>query len=235
VVIGEQATSCDILADELEMAVADGCALGAKSVVIKLARPRGQTETLVSLLLPDLAAQAHAIAEANEALVAIDADDAKAAHNAEALRGVPEVAKYLLLMGKIRRQELTLTAEQKPAFQKLGERVAPHLRALGALAEQARARQAERAALNERLAALQAAREAARAAVNCRIDTAGGEIIVRTMKLDPEAPPLAGLPPAELRARLRATAQAGSLLFSGAGGSFEWHWAPPGEQPQPAP
>jgi hypothetical protein len=138
------------------------------------------------------------------------------------------VAKYLMLLGKIRRQELTLTAEQKPAFQKLGERVAPQVKALGALAEQAKAREAERAVLDERIAALQAAREAARAAVNCRIDKVGGEIIVRTMKVDPEAPPLAGLLPAELRARLHATAQAGSLLFSGASGSFEWQWAPPG-------
>jgi hypothetical protein len=229
VVIGEQATSCDILAEELEIAVADGCALGARSVVIALARPRGQTQTLVSLLLPDLAAEALAVAAAREALAALDASDARAAHDAQALQALPEVAKYLMLLGKIRKQELTLTAEQKPVFQKLGERVAPNLRALGALAEQSRARAAERAGLEERIAALQAAHEAARAAVHCRIANVGGELIVRTVTVDPAAPPLAGLPPGELRARLRASAQGNSLLFSGAGGSFEWHWVPPGE------
>ncbi len=225
VVIGEQATSCDILAEELQIEVADGCALGARSAVIALARPRGQTETLVSLLLPDLEATAIAIAGASERIAELDAADAAGQRDLAALRGHPELVKYMMLLGKLRKQELALTAEQKPAFQKLGERVAPQLKALAALGEAARARAAEREALAGRIAGLEAERDAARQAVACRIERVGGDLIVRTLKLDPEAPPLAGLPPADLRARLRATAHGNTLLFSGGSGRFEWRWA----------
>lgn len=227
VVVQEQAVGCDILADEVVLARADGCAVAGKTVDIALARPRGRTETLVSMLLPDLEGYDRELATLRGQLDALVGAGEAAQVQVAALRGQPEVAKYLLIAGKIRKQELVLTAEQKPAFQKLADQVAPVLKALARLGEEARARAAEREALAVRADEIAAARDAATAAVSCRVAQVGGELIVRRMKLDAEAPPLASLPPAEVKARLRASSQGNSLLFSGSSGSFAWQWEPP--------
>lgn len=222
VVISERAVGCDILADELEVALAEASVLGATALSIAAVRPRGPAETLVSILLPPDGEQLELLAAARAQLEGLELADDEAKRQMEALRGRPGVANYLTIAGKVRRQELTLSAEQKAAFQKLRDSVAPILKALAQISEQGKARAGHRETLQAAIAGVEAARRTANEAVKCSIGEISGEVIVRTRQIAPDAKPPASLPPNELKVFLRAMPPGCRPLFTGSSGGFEW-------------
>ena len=212
VVVRERAVGCDILADELDIALAEASVLAGRRIAVAQVRPHGPAETVVSVLLPPEDAQ----------LDELQAADEQARQVMDTLRVRPGVANYLTVAARVHRQEIALNAEQQAAFHKLRDNVSPVLKAMAQLSEQGKARAAHREKLLAAIAGVEAARQAAAESINCRIDDIAGELIVRARYLNADAKPPQGLAQGELRAFLRAAPGGSRPLFAGSSGSFEW-------------
>ncbi|NMF98337.1 FapA family protein [Aromatoleum toluolicum] len=222
VVVRERAVGCDILADELEIALAEASVLAGRRIAVAQVRPHGPTETVVSVLLPPEDAQGGLIKAARAQLDELQAADEQARQIMDTLRMRPGVANYLTVAARVQRQEIALNAEQQAAFHKLRENVTPVLKAMAQLSEQGKARAAHREKLLAAIAGVEAARQAAAESINCRIADIAGELIVRARHLNADAKPPQGLAPGELRTFLRAAPGGSRPLFAGSSGSFEW-------------
>jgi hypothetical protein len=121
------------------------------------------------------------------------------------LRSEKEVASYLLLAGKLRRQEVTLSAEQQVGWRRLSALVAPVLRTMSQLAEVARELDGNLNALRSQHDEVTAAREQACSGIACTVERVEGETRVSTLLLRLADTPLSALPGKDLKARLRRT------------------------------
>ncbi|BAL26595.1 flagellar assembly protein A [Azoarcus sp. KH32C] len=225
VVVGERAVGCDILADEVQVAVVQASVLASPSLTIEAVRPRGQAETLISVLLPAEDAQRALLAQASAQLESLDQADAAARQLLESARTQPGVANYMAVAGKLRRKEISLTAEQQAAFIKLRDKVAPVLKVLARLAEEGKARATQREALQSAMAAVEDERRKLREAVTCSIGDISGDVIVRARLQAADAKPVAQMTPAEIKAFLRATPPGSQKLLVAAKGSLQWRLA----------
>ncbi|NMF90886.1 DUF342 domain-containing protein [Aromatoleum petrolei] len=222
VVVRERAVGCDILADELDIALVEASVLAGRRVAVAQVRPHGPAETVVSVLLPPEDTQGELIRAARAQLDELQAADDQARQVIETLRGRPGVGNYLTVAAKVHRHEITLSAEQQAAFQKLRDSVAPVLKAMTQVSEQGKARAAHREKLLAAIAGVEAARQAAAASIRCSVADIGGELIVHARHLAADAKLPQGLAPGELRAFLRATPDGSRPLFAGSGGAFDW-------------
>lgn len=226
-VVVEQATRCDIVGDELSIDVCDSGALAAKSLHVAVARSRRELDNVFLLLLPDLSAYDKQI----EALRQKDASLAKmlAAQRdkIEALRSETEVARYLLLAEKLRRNEISLRPEQQVGWRRLSAAVAPALRTLSQLGEAANQVNSEANAVRAQIEALLAAKAASCQQVSGTVARVEGETRVSTLLIRQSETPLSALTGKELKARLRRTDTSTTLLFAAADGQFAWNCAPP--------
>ncbi|TXH26682.1 MAG: DUF342 domain-containing protein [Elusimicrobia bacterium] len=221
----EQATHCDIVADELSLDLGNACAVAAKAIHVRQSRSRGEVDSVLRLLLPDLSSFATRISTLEQKQKALKATSSEHQRKIDALRAEKEVASYLALAGKLRRQELTLRPDQEVAWRRLSAQLAPTLRTLSQLGETVKEIDEETSALEAEIADLAASREAACGALKCTVDTIVGETRISTLLVRLGETPLASLPLKELKARLRRSDGASKLLFAGARGSFAWAYS----------
>jgi uncharacterized protein (DUF342 family) len=226
VVVG-QATNCAIVADEVTLDVSEACGVAARAITVQTARSRRELDTVLLLLLPDLSTYAAQIAALEKKCAALDKEIAEHRSRIDALRSEKEVASYLLLAGKLRRQEVTLSAEQQVGWRRLSALVAPVLRTMSQLAEVARELDGNLNALRSQHNEVTAAREQACSGIACTVERVEGETRVSTLLLRLADTPLSALPGKDLKARLRRTDPATRLLFSGTAGHFAWSYRPP--------
>ena len=227
VVVLEQAVGCDIFGSEVSVADSEGSAIGGENVFIGVARQRGSNESLISLLLPDLVRFDREEQRLAASLKSLDEADERARSTAERAQSQPEVSRYLELARRLRSGEIKLKPEQTPVFDALSRKAAPVLKALGALSAEVEARKPQRAALLLEVEQIASLRREAGERVRCRIDEMNPGVVVRSLCRPADSPPLGELPPAELRAVLRASTAASQSLTQQSEGEFEWHF--PGE------
>jgi hypothetical protein len=220
-----RAVGCDIVADEVVIEFAEGCAIAARSVRIDATAARKQEGTIVTLLLPDLERYATEIDAAAAARSAAELATAPLRAALAALAEQPDMKSYLALQPRIKAKTLVMTAAQEANWQKLLGRIAPTLRDYARLHGELQALQGRAQEAASRIGELEAERAAALGAIRCAIAEVRGETIVRRRMVLPDAPALASLPAKELHMKLREAGAAAERIFSGEDGAVEW--APP--------
>ncbi len=233
-IIGQQvivghATSCDIVADELTLDVSEACALAGKTIHVGLARSRREVDNVLLMLLPDLSRQGAQIAVLQMQRAALETALADHRAGMDVLRGEKDLARYLLLGGKLRRHEVSLNPEQHLAWRRLSVLVAPALRTLSQLADLVKEQDAQLHALGEQIDELLATREQSCSDLACTVERIDGETRVAALLLRLTDTPLSALPGKDLKARLRRTDAATKLLFAGSSGNFSWVYRPSSE------
>ena len=228
VVVG-QATNCDIVADELSLDLCEACALAGKSIQVRVSRSRWDVESVLLLLLPDLSGYTLQLAALEKKRVALRKALADQRARMATLQSEKDVAKYLLLGGKLRRHEVTLSAEQQLGWRRLSALVAPALRTLSHCTEMIHEQEEQLSALDAQVDELLAARNECCNGLSCTIDRVEGETRVNTLSLRLSDTPLADLPSKELKIRLRRADAATRRLFSGASGRFSWTYDNPSD------
>jgi hypothetical protein len=226
VTVTECAVGCDIFADVVEIARAEGGSIGGTELRIASVGAHQQNETLVSVLLPALGESEAGIASAKAKLLELDEADADAKEQSDDLQAMPELARYIAITGKVRRKEVTLTAVQLDALRKMGQQVAPALRHLSLLAEAVKANAEIRRDIIAELERSEAACLKARQAVSCAIAEVTGEVIVRALPQPAGAKGVFAMTPPELKQFLRSTPPGARMLFADSSGSFEWTLSP---------
>lgn len=222
----EFAVHCNILGETIEVEAIEGCAIAGKTLLIGDAGPRHESETIVSILVPDLSSFDEKDRQIAKKIEEADLVIAKKSREIDVVAGEPQTKTYLALSAKLKRNEITFTPEQAENWQKLVVNVAPSLKKIARLSEEMKGLQAGRQSICDGLAALKQSRDEASAGISCSIENIRGGVLVRTLKIKPEVKPLSDLAPKELQAALRASALPGTTLPSGKSGAFSWQCQP---------
>lgn len=218
----EHAVNCEIIGEEITIKQAEGCAVAGRHIKIDSAGPRKQAEMVVFALQPDSSKVDEVIAMMMGRVEQFGqlAEQRKA--EMEALTSEPDVRKYVMLASKIRKKELTLTAEQLPQFQKMATVVGPALKAIAKVSLDVKAAETEQQAGLALVAQLKEQRSASEGVSRVDLAMVTGDTTVRSMKFNPDGSSTFDLPPKDIKARLRGAAD-GEVLYSGSAGSFSWN------------
>ena len=182
----EHATNCEIMADEVTIKQAEDCAIGARRVTIAMAGPRKQSEMQIFALQPDNAKVAEVVGLMNARIAEFVALGAQRKAEMEALTSQPDVRKYVMLASKIRKKELTLTAEQVPQFQKMAAAVGPALKAIAKVSLDVKAAQTEEQAGAALVAQLVQQQSASEGVTSVDVQALSGDTTVRVLKYMPD-------------------------------------------------
>lgn len=214
--IGE-ALNCDIVGDEVTIGQAEGCAIAARRITLDSAAPRKQNEMLLFALAPELAGFDQRVAVLGEKGLAFAGHAAARQDQIDALSSRADVRTYIALANKVRKQEVQLSAEQLPQFQKMALAVGPALKAIGKLSLEVKAARAQHQAMVEQAAQVIQDRAALAAQTWCRVARVDGDTVLRTLALDPDgaAPHDRGVK--EIRALLHGAAPGAPVLVADSG------------------
>ncbi|WP_371875596.1 flagellar assembly protein A [Duganella aceris] len=219
----EEASNCEIIADEIVISVAEGCAVAGRNVDIESAGPRRRTEMIIYVLVKDVAQFDQEIADLDVRLAAFDQSNQACVAEMERIAALPDVRRYLALAAKLRTQELTLTAEQGQVLRKIAGAVASDLQAINKLKLELQAGHTQHKLLSDRLARVIEQKVEAAGIARCGLHMVSGETLVRTMLFGADTTALTQLPPKDIKQRLRGTPSGGELLFAESAGSLDWH------------
>lgn len=217
----EHAVNCEIIANEINVGQAEGCALAGRQVSIESTAPRRDSEMLVLALRPDCAKIDEVIAQVGARVKQFAARVADLKAEVERMTGEPDVRRYVTLASKVRKNEITLTAEQLPMFQKMAVAVGPQLKAIGKVSLDAKAAETEQAAGQALIDKLVQQRSDSNLVSVVKIGAIRGETQVRTLPFSPDGSNAYDLAPKDIKTRLRTPSVSG-LLFSGSSGAFDW-------------
>ncbi len=221
-VVIEHATNCEIMADEVVIKVAEGCAVGARRVTIDTAGPRKQSEMQIYALQPDSAKVDEVIGLMNARVAEFAALGAQRKADMEAMTSQPDVRKYVMLASKIRKKELTLTAEQVPQFQKMATAVGPALKAIAKVSLDVKAAQTEEQAGMALVAQLVQQQNASAGVTSVTVQLLSGDTIVRLSKFMPDGSSTYDLPAKDIKQRLRGSGLSGAVIAARGTGSIHW-------------
>jgi hypothetical protein len=216
-----QAINCEIIGEQVEVGEAEGCAIAGLTVAVGSAAPRRQSEMVVFAMHPDSERVDEMIEQVRARIDGFAQLAARHKAEVDELTSRPELRKYMLLATRVRKNELTLTPEQVPQFQKMAAAAGPELKAIGRASGEAKAAEAQRQSGLALLARLEAQRVDTAQACGVSVRAVLGEIQVRALPFHPDGSSTYDLPERDIKARLRAAGR-GTLLFAGAEGAFEW-------------
>jgi hypothetical protein len=217
----EHAVNCDIIGDAVNVGQAEGCALAGRQVSVESTAPRKDSEMVVLALRPDCGKIDDVIAQVGARVAQFAARVLEHRAEVERMTAEPDVRRYVTLASKVRKNEITLTPEQLPMFQKMALGVGPQLKAIGKLSLDIKAAETEQQAGQALIDKLVQQRSDSAQVSSVRIGTLRGDTQVRTLPFSPDGSSAYDLAPREIKARLRTAAVSG-LLFAGSSGTFDW-------------
>lgn len=217
----DHAINCEILGQDVNVTKAEGCAIGGRNLAIESAAPRRQSEMVVVVQVPDPKNVDAVIAATAERVAQLAAAVQKQKAVLDTMTSQPDVRKYLRLAAGVRKNEITLTPEQMPMFQRMAQAVAPALKEIGKASTAIKAGEAECQIGQDIVTKLRTQRDEAGAS-QLSIAQVAGEMRVRMLHFDPDGSTTYDLPVRDIKARLRGISTA-KVLFAGSSGSFSWH------------
>ena len=188
---------------------------------------------LVWLLRPDCARVDAAMAQVRERMDQFVQLAAQRRSAMEALTGQPEMRKYLLIAPRLRKGELLLTPEQEPQFRRLAASVAPALKELGRLSQEAKTLDGERQSGMALLKRFEAQRFERVGAAGVAIGMLAGEVQVLALPYEPDFGCVWDMTARDVKLRLRDTKGA-EVLHAGSEGAWSWDTSTAAAQAQAA-
>lgn len=220
----ERACLCDIVADEVHITSAEGCAVAGRSIEIESTTPRKNSEACIVVVLPDLTNIDLAIRNEekrrSENAAKIDA----LSQRQQEIQTAPELKTFLMVQKKRSTGEITMTPEQEAQFRVLAGKAAPGLKQLNDLRTAIQALLALQSEIEQKLAALASRKAALFEGLSCRIELVNGDTVVRTRSPLPNEEPLEKLPARTLAMRLRELGANSRQVFADSHGHVDWRW-----------
>lgn len=217
----EHAVNCDIIGDVVSVGQAEGCALAGRQVTVASTTPRRDSEMLVLALRPDCGKIDEVMARVGERVAQFAARVAECKAEVERMTGEPDVRRYVTLASKVRKQEITLTPEQLPMFQKMALAVGPQLKAIGKVSLDIKTAETEQQAGQALIDKLAQQRSDSAQVSSLKIGEIRGDTQVRALPFNPDGSSAYDLAPRDIKARLR-TAAVSTLLHAGSSGEYAW-------------
>jgi uncharacterized protein (DUF342 family) len=215
------AINCEILGEQVDVGVAEGCAIGGMRVAVGSATPRRQGEMVVIAMHPDCAGIDDALAQVGQRVGQFAELVARHKEQLARLAAQPELRRYMQLATRVRKNEITLSAEQLPQFQKMGQAQAPALKEIARVSQELKAAEAEQQTGLALLAQIEGQRAASSAECSVEVRAVLGETHVRAWAYHPDGASLYDLAARDVKANLRG-GLATTPLFAGSSGAFAW-------------
>jgi hypothetical protein len=215
------AINCDVIGDEVNIGQSEGSAIAGRRVTVEFALPRKQDESLIYVLRPDGAKVEEVMSAVGARLAQVEQLAAQHKAQMDGLTAAPDARRYLMLASRLRKHEISFTPEQARQFQRMGQDVAPALKAIGEVSARIKQCEADLEQGRQLMAKLERQRSDAASISVVAVHLVQGDTQVRVLGFSPAAGTPYMIAPREIKARLRGP-QSGELLFSGAQGSFAW-------------
>lgn len=216
----KRAVNCEIVAEELQLDIAEGCAVAGKHLQIASTNAHKNRETDISIVLPDIDGYDRQIAEARAELVKIAQDIQTRNQEIAAHQTDPGFARYLALAEKVRAGEINFTPQQQLGWQKIVNQFAPLVKGTEGLMKKC-------LALEDAIECWKQERATCGAGEYCKIDQVLGDTIVRKFNTNKGMPALRELPRQELRSKLQELGDQHDRIFWEVSGSLDWHFTIP--------
>lgn len=217
-----QAVNCDILGEEVTIGVSEGSAIAGRRVKIAQSTTRKDTETIVSLLVPDMTRHEHDVGELNESLRQAEKRVAVQDEKLAQIMADAGFKQYLTLAATIAKGGAKLSVQHEANWQQTQAKFASQVRSWQAV-QQART-QAQKA-LDELLVQLTALADRkwhVGNGITCAIDEVRGDTLVRRLAYQPDQPIVSGAQAQEITAHLREFGVSDDRLFWASTGAFAW-------------
>lgn len=219
VVVG-RAVNCEIVAEDLQLGIAEGCMIAGKNLQLISSAEHKNRETVISIVLPDIAGYDRQIAEAKSSVAQIE--QAIQTRNREiiATQSDPGFARYLAMAEKVRAGEIKFNPEQQAGWQKIVNQFAPLARGSESLLKKCHL-------LEDAIEHWTQERTTCGAGEYCKIEQILGDTIVRKLNSNLGMSVLRDLPQQEIRGKLQEFGDAQERIFWGNSGSLDWHFTIP--------
>ncbi len=189
-----EAIKCQIFAHTLHIETASGCLIAGRNLHISHAKDYKHEPNLITLVVPEmpdlnelLAPQQAEMAELTPRVHALSA-------RIDAFKADAALAQYLSIRAKLRAGMLELNAEQATGYAEMAERLEDQARALEATVAERRPLAKALATATAQVQAMRQEQAARLADCRCKIDTVGGETIVRQLLEAHDDPDLSLIP-----------------------------------------
>ena len=223
----ERTVNCEIIADELQLGVAEGCAIAGKKIRIKSSNVRKHLETVIAVLLPDFSELDRQISQAKTSLTQVDNALHAKSREIIAAQSDPAFVKYLAITAKIKDGSIKLTEAQQFEWQKIVRQFAPIMKGSDELNN-------KHQALNNEIERLSQLRATCGGDECCEIGEVLGDTIVRKMNSRLGISAFRDLPARELKEQLHQHGTQQDRIFSKNRGSLEWRFQIPEHATAPA-
>lgn len=219
------AVNCEIVADEIEAGVLEGCTIVAKKIHIVTSDERRGNENLVTLLLPDLTEADQLVSKLQNDIAVVHVSIADKTRQLDMLKTDAAFAKFLVLAERVKSGAVKITSEQAVNWRKLIDTHAkPYAQATKILNELA-ALNAIIHLTEEALVVAQHDRVLACEGLGCVIDHVKGQTSVHTMRSREGVKGMAAMQPSQIRETLLCMDVGKDNLFSDDTGKFEWQYS----------
>jgi predicted nuclease with TOPRIM domain len=168
--------------------------IAGRDVHIRLAKDYKQEPTLITLVVPELPDLSEVLAPLHAEIADLTPRVQELSARIEAFRADAALAQYLSIRAKVRSGMLELNAEQSAGYAQMAERLDDTARALEATVAERRPLAKALAAATAQVDSVQQTHIARLADCRCKIDTVGGETIVRQLLEVHDDPDLSLIP-----------------------------------------
>lgn len=215
----KRAVNCVIAAEVVKLDIAEGCLVAGRSIALGSASNFRHQETIVSLLVPDLAATERQIADTNKEIE--DTRQAIEARKSAAAKADPGFARYLAIAEKVKAGAIKFTPEQMTGWQKIVKQYAPEMKSTEALAQKCEQLAETVRRLTEKRASSGSGGE------HCKIQNVKGDTIVRKLGSNLGMAYFRDMPLPELKELLKQFGDVEDRIFAGDSGTFDWLFTVP--------
>jgi len=218
------AVSCEIVADEVFADVVEGCLIAAERIKIASAGERRGSETLVTVLIPDLSEFDQRIAASKKKIAEAQETSKTRKQAIETLKSDQEFAKYLGLHERIKSGAIKLTEEQAGNWRKLVEKNAKSANLMARLNAEISALDLSIKQSEEELAGTVRERDGIGGGISCVIDQITGHTVGQTMKSAHGADVFNGMSGKDIKAILQKMDSYKARIFSEDSDSIGWQF-----------
>ena len=223
----ERAVNCEIIGNEIHIDAAEGCIIAGISIKILSAGESRKGETLITMLIPDLAEFDQRIEKLQSKIADNKAAIATKMREIESVRSEPEFAKYLALAERIKSGAIKLTTEQAGNWQKLVAKNANVAHKMKDLTDQINALERLSKESGEELAYVTRDRDATGEGITCVIDKVVGQTIGQTMPSGNGIEIFSGMSGNNIKILLQRVDSQKRRIFAEDDGSINWAYKEP--------
>ena len=189
-----EAIKCQIFAHTLHIGTAAGCLIAGRNLHIRHSKDHKAEPNMITMVVPDMPDLTEVLAPLNEEIARLNARVDALSARINAFKADVALAQYLAIRAKVRVGMLELSGDKAEGYKQMSERLEDAAKALESAVAERRPLAEALAVATQQVNDVRQEQAARLADCRCKIDTVGGETIVRQLLAAPDDPDLSLIP-----------------------------------------